>query len=420
VRSVADVVVAGAGPAGRVIAWACAERGLRVVLVAPHPAAAWPATYGLWLDEARLLPPGAGYVVARARVTARSTRWLAREYAVLDNASVQAAFAHPRVEVRAGRLADVLDLAPVVIDATGAVSAGVSAGDSGRAAAAGSGATADADGAARGGGPGSAGSGSAGGGAARGGGPGGSGGTRSGGARSGGAATARRAAKAGVAEQTAFGVKVAASVARPVVGPGEAVFMDWRQPMPGPATFLYAVPLPDGRVLLEETSLARRPGLPFAQLRERLFARLAAEGIDAGDAEVERVRIPLAPPLSRHGLTFGAAAGMVHPATGYGVGDALRLAPVVADAIARGERQNVVRSARARGVRRLRRAGLATLLSLAPEEHADFFELFFALPEHRQRAYLSGREDLTGNAAAMAAMFRAAPWSLRRRMALRR
>ena len=69
---------------------------------------------------------------------------------------------------------------------------------------------------------------------------------------------------------------------------------------------------------------------------------------------------------------------------------------------------------------RLRRAGLGTLLALAPEEHAAFFELFFALPEKRQLAYLSGREDLAGTASAMAAMFRAAPWSLGRRMALRR
>ncbi|HEV7649604.1 MAG TPA: lycopene cyclase family protein [Actinophytocola sp.] len=390
---VADVVVAGAGPAGWAVARACAERGLRTVLVAPHPDASWPATYGLWLDEARLLPAGAGYVVARARVVAGSARWLAREYAVLDNASARSALAHPGVAVRAGRMEEVLDLAPVVIDATGA-----------------------------GAGP-------------------------------------------GRTEQTAFGLKVAASVARPVVGAGDAVFMDWRQPLPGPATFLYAVPLPDGRVLLEETSLARRPGLPFAQLRERLLARLAGHGIDPGDAEVERVRFTMdAPPpgsraharcpaptrsrgapltpFYRRGVTvgggsgglwttsgcewrvvpFGAAAGMVHPATGYGVGDALRLAPRVADAITRGgaaAARRVVWPARARAVHRLRRAGLGTVLALAPGEHARFFELFFALPEHRQRAYLSGREDLAGNAAAMAAMFRAAPWSLRRRMALR-
>jgi lycopene beta-cyclase len=345
----------------------------------------------MWLDEARLLPPGAGYVVARARVVAGSSRWLAREYAVLDNPSVREALSHPAVEVRSGRLGDVD--APVVIDATGA--------------------------------------------------------PRS----------------ANGAEQTAYGVLVPATVAESVVGPGEAVFMDWRQPCPGPATFLYAVPLPDGRVLLEETSLAHRPGLPFAELRDRLLTRLAQLDIAPGDAQVERVRIPLETPIPsrvnpqypaptrsrgaapqpvyRGGPTilggvrglwtgsgrewnvvpFGAAAGLVHPATGFGVGDALRLAPRVADAIVDGgaaAARRVVWSARARVVHRLRRAGLHALLALPPERLPDFFELFFALPPHRQHAYLSGREDLAGTAATMAGLFRAAPWPLRRTMAFRR
>jgi lycopene beta-cyclase len=349
----ADVVVAGAGPAGRVLARECALRGLRTVLVAPRPDARWPATYGLWLDEAELLPPGAGYVVARARVLAGGERWLERAYAVLDNDSVRNALTHPDVVVRAGRVEEVT--APVIVDATGARSRG------------------------------------------------------------------------GV-EQTAYGLRVPAPVAARVVRPGEVVFMDWRQPGTGPPTFLYAVPLPDGRVLLEETSLARRPGLPFAVLRERLLARLAEHGVDPGrtEAEVERVRIPLDAGASAGAgrvVRFGAAAGLVHPASGYGVADALRLAPAVAGAIATGgaaAARRVVWPARARAVHRLRRAGLRTLLTLDPDQTAEFFGLFFALPPHRQRAYLSGRDDLAGTAAAMAALFGAARWPLRRRMALRR
>ncbi|MPZ82746.1 MAG: lycopene cyclase [Actinophytocola sp.] len=401
----ADVVVSGAGPAGWAAARACAARGLRTALVAPRPFAPWPATYGMWLDEAPLLPPGAGYVVARARVVAGGSRWLDREYAVLDNASVRAALAHPAVEVRTGRLVDgAVELtgggtveAPVVIDATGA------------------------------------------------------------------------RARGGV-EQTAFGFRVPAEVAAPLVGPGEAVFMDWRQPLPGPPTFLYAIPLPDGRVLLEETSLARRPGLPFADLRSRLLARLAAHGIDPGDAEVERVRFPLdlgppaempasrarawcpsptrsrgAPlmPVYRSGVAgsgvarglwtssgrewrvvpFGAAAGLVHPATGYSIADSVRLAPLVAEAIASGgarAARRVVWSPEARAVHRLRRAGLRALLALGPGRTEELFSLFFALPANRQRAYLSGREDLAGTVAAMAGLFRVAPWGLRRVLAFGR
>jgi lycopene beta-cyclase len=122
-------------------------------------------------------------------------------------------------------------------------------------------------------------------------------------------------------------------------------------------------------------------------------------------------------------VPFGAAAGLVHPASGYSVADSLRLAPKVAEAIAVGgaaAARRVVWSARARAVHRLRRAGLSTLLALSPAQTAEFFALFFALPPHRQYAYLSGREDLAGTAAAMADLFRAAPWPLRRAMALRR
>jgi lycopene beta-cyclase len=183
-------------------------------------------------------------------------------------------------------------------------------------------------------------------------------------------------------------------------------------------------------VLLAETSLARRPGLPLTVLRRRLLARLAAAGVDPGDAEVERVRIPLDVPASAGSgrvVRFGAAAGLTHPATGYGIADALRLAPAVAGAIAgaaaggspagAAAARRVVWPARARMVHRLRLAGLRTLLALGDEETAEFFDLFFALPAHRQRAYLSGRADIAGTAATMAALFGRAPWSLRRKMA---
>ena len=69
----------------------------------------------------------------------------------------------------------------------------------------------------------------------------------------------------------------------------------------------------------------------------------------------------------------------------------------------------------ARVVHMLRRRGLATLLSLPPDQVRVFFALFFGLPDELQLAYLSGREDLAGTAAAMAALFRSATWALRAR-----
>ena len=50
------------------------------------------------------------------------------------------------------------------------------------------------------------------------------------------------------------------------------------------------------------------------------------------------------------------------------------------------------------------------------DQTRDFFELFFRLDPDLQRAYLSGREDVRGTAAAMAKLFRAAPWRLRAKM----
>jgi lycopene beta-cyclase len=351
----ADVVVAGSGPAGWAVAHHCALTGLDVVLVAPNPSASWPATYGLWQEECALLP-AASHVVAAptTRVFAWSAHTLTRGYAVLDNDSVRTALAHPGISVLADRIGEVhagprgcavtlrsgrLLAARVVIDATGP--------------------------------------------------------------------------RPGGAEQTAYGV----------VAPGgsaEAVFMDWR-PAPGfdPSTFLYAVPLPGDRVLFEETSLARRPGLDFAELRARLLAR----GIPHNGGKVERVRIPLEQPIPRRRpgvVPFGAAAGLVHPASGYSVADSFRLAPQVAAALADGSAEDawrVIWPTSARIVHGLRRRGLAVLLGLEPRQLPEFFEIFFELSPVLQRKYLSERVDVRGTAEAMLAIFRAADRPLRRAIA---
>ena len=49
-----DVLVVGAGPAGRAVAVACAARGLRTAVLDPEPTRPWRSTYGLWHDT---LPP---------------------------------------------------------------------------------------------------------------------------------------------------------------------------------------------------------------------------------------------------------------------------------------------------------------------------------------------------------------------------
>lgn len=69
------------------------------------------------------------------------------------------------------------------------------------------------------------------------------------------------------------------------------LFMDWRDShlsrypqlresnseLP---TFLYAMPFSDTRIFFEETSLVARPGLPFEELKDRLYARLKHLGVN--------------------------------------------------------------------------------------------------------------------------------------------
>ena len=203
-------------------------------------------------------------------------------------------------------------------------------------------------------------------------------------------------ARKGRAEQTAVGTVIESDST-------ETTLMDWRG---NGDTFLYTVPLGNNRVLVEETCLARSPGMPLDELRERLHTRLSPSN------EEERVRFPLDAPRATQ--AFGAAAGFIHPATGYSVATSLHLAPRVAQAIkANEDPKHVIWPTKARVVHAMRNHGLKALLRLDGEETRDFFELFFQLDPELQRAYLSGREDVSGTVRAMGALFRAAPAHLR-------
>lgn len=376
-----DVAVVGGGPAGRALAGACAARGLRTALVDVTPDRPWRITYGAFTHDLPALPPTAIAARARGRAVALHERDLGWEYTVLDvpglRAHLDAGLAG--VTVVAGRvvrrtgdglaLADGATLrARVVVDA---------------------------------------------------------GGHRQ--------PLSRAAGGRPVAEQTAYGVVVDEATAAAVVAPGDALFMDWRPPhddtRDGWPTFLYAVPLGGGRVLLEETSLARRPGLPTPELRDRLHARLDRHGITVPpDAEVERVHFPV--DTARHRapdvLGFGAAAPLMHPATGFSVATTLRLAPAVADALTEhlpGDPRGALAAARAvvwppaaRAVHLLRRRGLEALLRMPPAEVPAFFEVFFGLPERHRWTYLTCRDDLGATVAAMNVLFGRAGWGLRRRL----
>ncbi|OLR93963.1 lycopene cyclase family protein [Actinokineospora bangkokensis] len=352
-----DVVVVGAGPAGWAVAEACARRGAAVALVAPRPHAPWPATYGMWEHQALL--PHHDPVPVRA-----GGRWLDLRYTVLDNAAALEQLAS----------APVTPVAGSVVSATRGPRGATVVLASGRRIACG--AVVDASGARR--------------------------------VLSGGAGGPR-------AEQTAYGLVFPADRVAGLVPPGRAVFMDEWSTVDGLATFLYAVPLPGDRVLVEETSLVAKPGVAVGVLRDRLLARLGAAGVDPGAAvDREVVRFPMDLPRSRV-PAIGAAAGMVNPTTGYSVADSLAVAPALAEALTTGAPDPVWTPA-ARSVHALRAHGARVLRSLPAAGVPEFFERFFALPEPVWLPFLVGRADVAGTARAMAGLFRAAPWRLRGRL----
>lgn len=378
-----DVLVVGGGPAGSALAGACARRGLDTGLLDPSPAQPWIPTYGLWSRE---LPDDLPESVVAARAAGRAIavteHRLGWEYAVLDVPALQAHLAGQLTGVRihTGR-------------AVGSPEAGVVAlADGSRLRAS---VVVDAGGRAR---------------------------------------PLDPAARHGIpAEQTAFGLVVDEETAAPFTGPGEALFMDWRRDHgeDGWATFLYAVPLGEGRTLLEETSLARRPGLPLSTLRRRLHARLAHHGVRLPDeARSEKVSFRVDHPRHRGAgvLGFGAAAPLIHPATGFSIAASLHLAPKVATAIAThladgperalAEARETVWPVGARAVHRVRRIGLEALLRMPPADLPAFFEQFFTLPEAHRWTYLTARDDIPGTLAAMGCLFRSSKRRLRRQLVI--
>ncbi|GAB2926756.1 hypothetical protein GCM10027047_24640 [Rhodococcus aerolatus] len=367
----ADLAVVGAGPAGRSLAASAAGLGLTVVLVDPAPHRRWTSTYGAFTAE---LDPG---VPVAARVEHPVVRTAAGgdapapgAYAVLDVPALQDGLRLDAVRVVAARAtalrpdgvstADGTEVpARVVVDARGA-------------------------------------------------------GTR------------------GRTVQTAHGVVVTTAQAAPLLDGAAGLFMDWRpdhgRGTAAAPTFCYAVPLGGDEVLLEETSLAG-PGLPGAELRSRLAARLQRRGVVlTGGERTERVRFALDTPLPRREwlgaapavVRFGAAAPLVHPATGYSVAAALGLAPRLAELVAAGagaaDLHRVLWSARARAVHALRLRGLRALVGFDAAETDAFFHAFFALDPDRQRAYLLGRTDPAGTAGAMTALLPHLDGRMRRRL----
>lgn len=359
-----DVAVAGSGPAGLATAAACAAQGLRVVVVAPGPEASWPAIYGLWEGEAEA---SLAYRWAEVRVVGTVERRLGRGYGLIDNDALQATLLGSGIEVLNAAVAGVAHEpahSSLHLAGGGVIEASVVVDASGHA-----------------------------------------------------PILVDRPSRPRPAWQVAHGI--VAFTDRPPAPAGTCTLMDWTGPATTDPTFLYAMDLGDGRWFLEETSLARRPALDIAVARQRLDERLARLGVRVLDVlATEAVHFPMgtAVPRPQRVVGAGAAAGLVHPATGYSVGASLRAAPRLAAAVASSLGRGAAPEAAARAAwealwppaarraRAMHQYGLSALLRLDRSHGQRFFDAFFALPAEQWQGYLAGG-DLGATVAAMRSVF---------------
>jgi lycopene cyclase-like protein len=382
---ICDIAVLGSGPAALSVAGAASLRGASVVLIAPTPRAPWKPNYCLWADE---IPDGIVPLAERIWnevlvATRLGQRSVPRAYAKLDNDVFQAFF-WQQLESGGARVVDepaiglehrdgesqvrtasgVVQRARVVIDASGARTRFV-----------------------------------------------------------------RRVHRRAPAYQTAYGLLLRA----PHHGfdLDRMVMMDFRpasNAQPDSPSFLYALPLADDRLFIEETSLARRPAMSMDLLRARLQSRLASLGLDrATRLDEELCSIPMGLGLPAPGqrlVPFGAAAAMMHPASGYQVFHVLRKAQPVADAILgaldAGRVADAVCAGQAavwprsdRKLWGLYQFGLETLVDMSTEEISCFFDAFFELPRRAWSGYLGATLEPSELGAAMTRLFRSLPTPVR-------
>jgi len=376
-----DVAIVGGGPAALALASACAARALGAVVVAPPGSDRWGATYGTWVDDLDVRPDAAalrsclGTVWPVVRLVGTREHRLRRPYARFDNAAL-AAHLWPHGSARVEGTVTVVRRAGdrrIVELADGREVAARLVVD----------------------------------------------------------ATGTSSVLAGA--RRAPGVQVALGAFVPSTGTvedGSFTLMDWSdRGWDAPPTFLYSMDLGGGRCLVEETSLVG-PSVDERVLRDRLCARHGWASLP--DGEVERVSIEMGGALpARGGLAaaFGAAAGYVHPVTGYSVAASLRAAPrvasAIATAIASGRSGDDLVAATWRAVwpgpllvtRALHDYGLAALLRLDLRGIQRFFDAFVSLPTESWARYLRIDAPPARIAATMTRFFAALPASTKVRIA---
>ena len=386
-----DVVIVGDGPAGSALAQACVEVGVDALLVGDDQP--WTNTYGTWLDdlaECSLLGDGAtvtdDFVAARCdHVVVQTDRRhdIARPYGLLDNDTLRRSLRRD-VAHHADRVIGV-DLDPdrdrartttsdahVIVSRLVVDAAGWPPRFAGELQ------------------PGSE-----------------------------------------AAWQTAFGVVLADP---PDGDLGEPTFMDFRPVDDEPlVTFAYSLPVADGW-LVEETVLAARPLVDPGRLVGRLARRLGTDvdALLAAAIRTERVTIPMGGPLPSRNqphAAYGAAAGGIHPISGYSIVGSIAGAPEVAAVIGRtlddedrrpGDHAAAVWgsiwSVDARRARVLLDYGLEMLLRLDAHDARSFFGTFFGLPPDQWAAFMRSGTSSRQLGRTMSRLFRAADLSVKRKL----
>ncbi|MFM9376064.1 lycopene cyclase family protein [Gordonia sp. VNK21] len=358
-----DLLVVGAGPAGRALAHRAGAAGLSVRLVDPAPHRPWTQTVGMFTDD---LPSWLDRSVIAAAdetivVFTPHRRVVGRGYCILDTAALQQALTLHTVSVvtaaaawvssSAVRLADGrLLTARTVIDARG-----------------------------------------------------------------------NRAAA--VPHQRAYGVRLHHDGPAPMVlmdwsrSPAAAPTFSYRVRLSPTAMLVEETSL----------AACDGPAAAVLALRNRPHQIAAAGDAGVpGDAggEPELVDFPLHPARlpwrvpAGGALAFGAGGGQMHPASGYSIAESLRSAELLAGALAAGaDPRRALWPPAARRTYLLRLLGLQVLLRLDGAELCRFFDAFFSLPVADQRAYLSTRDDPAGLARTMLAVFARAGMRLQSRIA---
>jgi lycopene beta-cyclase len=379
-----DVLVLGAGPAGRTLAAGLVERGLDVSIVASSVRPPLTNTFGVWVDHLHgcAVPLVQSWDSVHVVTTERQT--IHRRYGLVDRDALADAAdevigdrwvvgeAAGVGRARSGRdvvLADGRVLsARLVIDATGAHRV----------------------------------------------------------------TAPRQPQRAHGAAQIALGNVMAC--ADPPTNP---TLMDFSNPYPdgtvsspidriGP-TFGYVLPTSDG-VLVEETFLAVRPAVAPDVLGEAADHRRRAYGLDGPVLTTEHVTIPLQlplPPRDARAVLVGVAGGLVHPATGYSFAAGVVMATHLVDSISAARDRltddrlvNEVHAAMWTPGRRRARAlhgyGLDAVLRMDRATIQLFFHRFFTLDDADQSAYLDGLADVVDVRRTMLRLFRRVPLDVQR------